>query len=71
VAAEPILHLERLAPREMIEVVLHAAIEIFGVHALGPTVAHLLGERAAGELEPGVVEVVALRVERRPPDHDR
>src|SRR4051812_25997887 len=70
VAAEPVFHLERLATMEMIQVVFHAAFDVFRMDALRPAVSDLLGERTAGELEPGIVEVVALRVERRAPDHD-
>ena len=59
------------APVEVVEVELDAALEVVGVHAFGPAVAHLLLERAPGEREPGLVEVVALRVEAGAPDHDR
>ena len=71
VAAEAIFHFERLAPPEMIQIERHAPPEIVGVDARRPAVAHLFFDRAAREFEPGLVEVVALGVEARAPDHDR
>src|SRR5206468_5857222 len=64
-------HLERLPTVEVLEVVRDAAVEIVGVDTLGPTVAHFLLERTAGEVEPGVIEVVALAVDAGAPHHDR
>ena len=71
VTAQPVLHLERLAPVEVIEVMAYAALEVARVDAFGPAVPHLLLERAPGVGEPPLVEVVALRVDSGPPDHDR
>jgi len=71
VAPQAVLHFERFTAPEVIEVIRHAAIEIVRVHALGPAFTHLLLERAAGEREPGLVEIVAVRVQAGAPDHDR
>jgi len=70
-ATEAILHLERLTPLEVVQIVRYAAIEIATVHAFGPARAHFLFERAPRERQPRLVEVVAVRIEARAPDHDR
>jgi hypothetical protein len=44
VPAQPVFHLERLAPLEVVEVVGHAALEVLLVDAFGPAVPHLLLE---------------------------
>src|SRR4029079_16927358 len=71
VAAEPVFHFERFAPAEVVEVERHAALEVVAVHPLPPAIAHLLLERASGECEPRLVEIVAVGVEAGAPDHDR
>src|SRR4051812_8284083 len=71
VPPEAVFHFERLAPVEVIEVVRYAPLEVVGVDARCPPVAHLLLDRAAGEREPGLVEVVAVRIDAGTPEHDR
>ena len=71
VATQPVLHLEGRAHREMLEVGAHAAVEVFAVYAACPAVADLFGQAAAGEVEPGLVEVVALGVGAGAPDQRR
>lgn len=68
---EAIFHFERFSAVEAIAIVRYAALEIVGVHALGPAVPHLLLDGAPGERKPGLVEVVTLRVQSRAPDHHR
>src|SRR5690606_28979059 len=70
VAAEAELHLERRAGVEGGGVGGEAAVAVVGVDALGPAVAELAVEGAAGEGEPGGVDVVALPVRAgRPHQH--
>ena len=71
VTAKAVLHFERFAAVEVVEIVRDTPVEIVGVDALCPAVAHLLFERAPREREPGFVEIVALGVEAGAPDHDR
>ena len=68
VAAQPVFHLEGGAHREVLEVGAHAAVEVFAVNAPRPAVTLFFGEAAAGEVEPGLVEVVALGVDAGAPD---
>ena len=42
VPAEAVFHFERFATMEVVQIVRDAALQISSVHALGPTVAHLL-----------------------------
>ena len=53
--AQPVLHRERLLALEGLGRELEAPIDVVRVHRGGPTVAQLLGQRTAGELEPAVV----------------
>src|SRR5690348_9729899 len=69
--AKPILHRERLATIEGIGVGLYASIYIFRVQSGCPAGAQLLFEAAAGEVEPGLVDIVAQRVRASHPDHYR
>ena len=68
VAAQPVFHLEGGAHREVLEVGAHAAVEVFAVNAPRPAVTLFFGEAAAGEVEPGLVEVVAPGVDAGAPD---
>src|SRR5690348_14309701 len=71
VALEPILHLERHSLIEIGDVDVEAPCEVIGMHSLRPAVAGLLGKGSSRELQPGVVEVVALLVDIGAPDHHR
>ena len=68
VPLQPVFHLERSPDCEMLQVGADAAIEVFCVDAQGPSVADLLLQAAAGELQPGLVEVAALGVRIGTPD---
>src|SRR5579884_2266232 len=71
VAAQAIGHLEG-TPRIEVDVPgLQAAGTVVGVYAIGPAIALLLGERAAAEPEPALVEIVTATGGVSAPDHDR
>ena len=67
-ASQAVLHLEGPALGEGRHVRIDARLEVLEVHALGPAHAPLLLERAARELEPGLVEERAERVRARHPE---
>src|SRR4029079_2480198 len=67
VAAQAVLHFERFVTAKVVEIQGHAALEIVRVHTLGPAIPHFLLERPPREGEPGLVEIVALRVEAGAP----
>ena len=56
---------------KVIEVIRHAAGKIVRMHALSPAFPYFLIEGPARKGEPGVIEVIAVRVEARAPDQDR
>jgi hypothetical protein len=70
VPAKPVLHFERLAPVEVIEIVPDAAVKVVRVHTLRPAVAHFLFDRPPRVRQPRIVEVVAAGVNTRTPNHD-
>ena len=70
-APQPVFHPERVAPVEMRHVGFQAARKVVGVHAVAPTVALLLLAGAAGEVEPGLVEVGAAPIGPGLPDQRR
>ena len=63
-----VVHLERLAGIEGLCVDVHAAGQVVGMDAFGPAVAEFLLERAAGEVQPGLVEISAEFVHAAHPD---
>src|SRR4029077_18438611 len=68
---EPILHLKRLSSVECFRVGLQAGVNIVRMKASGPTIAELFFQRAAGEVQPGLVDVAAFSVGPGCPDHYR
>src|SRR5262249_6326385 len=56
VAAEPVLHLERPAPIEGVQIGVYALLEVLEVHALGPSYVELVGQLAPGESQPALIE---------------
>ena len=71
ITTQTVIHGERLPPFERVEINPKAAVQILGVHPLGPAVALLLLQRASGKVQPGLVEVVTKRVQPGDPDHHR
>src|SRR5690606_29888372 len=71
VTAQAVLHLEGSPRGEVLLEDAQAAREVVRVHAAGPSVAELELERAAGEAQPRLVEVVAPPVQPGAPDHRR
>ena len=67
VAAHAVLGLERRPAREVVAVDAEARLDVVGVHARGPAVAELVGERAPGEREPRRVEIIAAAVDAGTP----
>src|SRR5690348_3079619 len=59
VPADPILHRERLATIKGLGVSLQASIYIFRVQSRCPAAAQLLFDAAAGEVEPGLIDIGA------------
>src|SRR5258708_7512681 len=55
-AAHTIFHLERFPGVERIPIDFQAAVEIVAMHALRPSIAQLLLQRAASKVEPAFVE---------------
>src|SRR5215470_14322099 len=71
VTAQPVLHHERLPGVKGFGVSLKASLQIVRMHAFRPAVSHFLFQRAAGKLEPGLVEEDAELVHTRHPNKDR
>src|SRR5438552_1654995 len=68
--SQPVSHDERLPGVKRFSVGFEAALKIVRMHALGPAISHFLLNRAAGKLEPGLVEESAEFVQARHPDKD-
>src|SRR5260370_41580812 len=68
---QAILDRKRLARVEGISVNVETAVEVFPVNALGPAIAKLLLQAAAGKVEPTFVEEGAELVRARHPDQHR
>src|SRR5580704_760012 len=68
---EPILHLEGLTRIERFGVGIQTHGQVFRVDSFCPAVSKLRLQGPAGEVEPGLIEVVAQLVETRCPDHHR
>src|SRR5271169_658370 len=66
---EPILHLERLARIERFCVGVQARPQVFRMYSFCPTISKLRQQRPAGEIQPGLIEVVTQLVETGCPDH--
>src|SRR4029079_7927580 len=62
---------KRLALVERAAIGVQAALEVLGVHVVGPAVAELLRHRAADEVEPRLVEPGAELVGAAHPDQHR
>ena len=66
--AQAVVHAEALPPVKGLGINLKTAGQIVRMHSLGPSIAQLLLAGAAGELQPGLVEVVAFLVGAGGPD---
>ena len=71
VPPQPVLHRKRRACVECRDIGLQASLQVIGVDALGPAVAHLLLDGPSSEVEPLLVEVIAELICVRAPDQDR
>jgi hypothetical protein len=68
---EPIFHLKYFLLVKCIAVHSKAVLEIAGMNTVGPSVPVLLFQTAPPELEPAVVEIIALSTRVGTPDHKR
>ena len=71
VPAEPVVFLERFPAVEGLSVGLQAVLDVFRVNAFRPAVSQLRFQRPSGEIEPGLVDVVAQLIGSGHPDHYR
>jgi hypothetical protein len=70
-ALQAILHLKWLPLLECVHVRGKALLQIITMNALSPSISALLFQAASSELEPAVVEVIALSGRIGTPNHDR
>src|SRR5271157_3197618 len=68
---QPVIHCKGRASVQCRYVGLPASLQVIGVDALGPALAHLLLDGPSSEVEPLLVEVIALLICVRAPDQDR
>src|SRR5215469_15663943 len=69
VSANPILHLEGPAPIKSFHVSGQAGFRILRVNTFCPAASQFCFKRAAGELQPGLIDVIAQLVGAGHPDH--
>ena len=70
VPPQPVLHCKRSASLQCRDIGLQASLQVVGVDALGPTVAHHLLDGPSSEVEPSLVEVIAPLICISAPDQD-
>ena len=69
--AQPVVEAERCVGTEAGFIDAQAALEVVGVHALGPARSHFLAQRATAKREPGIAEPFRLPLGAGHPDQDR
>src|ERR1700691_537029 len=70
-APEPVLHAERPSRFEGRQEAIEAPLHVVRMHALNPSRAYLLFHRSAGEVEPGLIEIVAKAIRSGHPNQYR
>src|SRR5215471_4308551 len=70
-AARPILQIEGLSLMKCLRVRLVASLQVFRVDILCPAIAEFRVERAAGKLQPSLIDIAARLINSGHPNHHR